>query len=161
MLEGLSQAQITSIIQFVFRAHAGRLEASMVKDLQDNNFRATGTAIKSVTSDIEGNTLSILGEDYIEKLDKGQEPGTVARIDDLITWVTAKGLAPAENVESYAYGIQQAIYKRGTIERFNYEGANFIQYIIDQDVPKLVNDLEQRLGEAIEVAVARKINKNK
>lgn len=159
MLE-LSEGKLLSIIQFVFRTHAEKMEASLIEAMLDDDINATGQGLNSIKSDVENYTLSILGEEYLKDVDKGQEPGTVADINSLITWVDARGLAPAENVESYAYGVQQAIYKRGTIKRFGYEGANFLNYVIEQDVPELVNDLELRLGDEIERVIARKINKN-
>lgn len=159
MLE-LSEGKLLSIIQFVFRTHAEKMEASLVGAMLDDDIKATGQGLNSIGSEIENYTLSILGEEYLKDVDKGQPPGTVVDINSLITWVDARGLAPAENVESYAYGVQQAIYKRGTIKRFGYEGANFLNYIIEQDVPELVNDLELRLGDEIEKVIARKINKN-
>lgn len=159
MLE-LSEGKLLSIIQFIFRSHADKIESGVIESMLDKDLKATGQGVNSIASEVENYTLSILGEEYLKDVDEGQEPGTTVNINNLITWVDAKGLAPPENVESYAYGVQQAIYKRGTIKRFGYEGANFLNYVIEQDVPELVNDLELRLGDEIERVIARKINKN-
>jgi len=115
--------------------------------------------INFIESSVDEYTLTVLGEDYLLDVDQGQPAGTVADIDDLINWVDARGLAPAENVESYAAGVQQAIYKRGTIKRFNYEGANLLQYVLDQDMPKIALDLETKITRELEKAIAKNINK--
>ena len=159
MLEGLSSSELNNLIEFVLRANADRVEVGVRDKLQTDDTIATGKSLDSITSEVGDNTLSILGEDYLNLVDSGQPAGTVVDINSLIEWVDARSLAPPENVESYAAGIQQAIYKRGTIKRFGYEGTGFIEFIIDQYLPKIANDLEMKITQELERVISEKINK--
>ena len=159
MLESLSASQLNSIIEFVLRANGPEMEDAVRGRLQVDDTIATGKGLDSIDSSVEDRTLSILGEDYLLKVDEGHPAGTVADINSLIEWVDARSLAPPENVESYAYGIQQAIYKRGTIKRFGYEGTGFIDYILEQYMPKIANDLELKIAQELERAISDNINK--
>jgi hypothetical protein len=159
MLDQLSEGQLKSIINFVLKQNSERVENTLRGRMQEQDTIATGRGLNSIESSVDEYTLTVLGEDYLLDVDQGQPAGTVADIDDLINWVDARGLAPAENVESYAAGVQQAIYKRGTIKRFNYEGANLLQYVLDQDMPKIALDLETKITRELEKAIAKNINK--
>lgn len=159
MLEQLSSSQLYSIVEFILRANAPEMEVAVREKLQEDDTIATGKGLDSIESDVEDATLTILGEDYLKQVSEGQPAGTVANIDNLIEWVDARSLAPPENVASYAAGIQQAIFKRGTIKRFDYEGTGFIDFIIDQYMPKIVNDLEVKIAQELELAIAKQINK--
>lgn len=159
MLESLSASQLNSIIEFVLRANGPEMEDAVRGRLQVDDTIATGKGLDSIDSSVEDRTLSILGEDYLLKVDEGQPAGTVADINSLMEWVDARSLAPPESVESYAYGIQQAIYKRGTIKRFGYEGTGFIDYILEQYMPKIANDLELKIAQELERAISDNINK--
>jgi len=159
MLDQLSEGQLKSVINFVLKKNAERVENTLRGRMQEQDTIATGRGLNSIESSVDEYTLTVLGEDYLLDVDQGQPAGTVADIDDLINWVDARGLAPAENIESYAAGVQQAIYKRGTIKRFNYEGANLLQYVLDQDMPKIALDLETRITRELEKAIAKNINK--
>jgi hypothetical protein len=159
MLDQLSEGQLKSIINFVLKQNGERVENTLRGRMQEQDTIATGRGLNSIESEVEDYTLTIMGEDYLLDVDQGQPAGTVADINDLINWVDARGLAPAENIESYAAGVQQAIYKRGTIKRFNYEGANLLQYVLDQDMPKIALDLETKITRELEKAIAKNINK--
>jgi hypothetical protein len=161
MLDQLSEQQFNSIVGFVLRQNAEPMARTMRGNLQARDLIATGAGINSIESSVSTNSLVISGEDYLLKVDQGQPPGTVANLQDLEVWVTARGLAPPENVEYFAMTIQQAIYKNGTIKRFGYEGANFIEYILDEYMPKIAYELETRISQELEKAIANNINKNK
>ena len=135
------------------------MENALRARMQEQDTIATGTGLNSIESAVSVNVLDILGEDYLLRVDEGQDAGTVANIDDLIQWATARGLAPAENIESFAAGVQQAIYKNGTIKRFGYQGANLLEYVIDQYLPQIAQDLEAKLQEGLEKGIIEQINK--
>lgn len=154
------QETVNSIIEFVLRKHGSEMENTLRARMQEQDTVATGTGLNSIESAASANVLEILGEDYLLRVDQGQEAGTVANIDDLIEWATARGLAPAENIESFAAGVQQAIYKNGTIKRFGYAGANLLEYVLDQHLAELTQDIEISLQEAIEKGIIEQLNRN-
>lgn len=154
------QETVNSIIEFVLRKHGSEMENTLRARMQEQDTVATGTGLNSIESAASANVLEILGEDYLLRVDQGQEAGTVANIDNLIEWVTARGLAPAENIESFAAGVQQAIYKNGTIKRFGYAGANLLEYVLDQHLADLIGNIETSLQEALEKGIIEQINKN-
>lgn len=160
MLDDLSASELNSIIDFVLRKTGTEMEETLRAELQIEDLIATGRGLNSIESQVDANTLSVMGEDYLLKVDEGQPAGTVANLDSLIEWATARGLAPAENIESFAAGVQQAIYKRGTIKRFGYEGANFLEYVLNEHLPSMASELEMQISSAIEKAIAKNINKN-
>lgn len=153
------QEALNSIIEFVLRKNATEMEDALRGRMQEQDTVATGAGLNSIESAVSANVLEILGEDYLLRVDQGQEAGTVANIDNLIEWATARGLAPAENIESFAAGVQQAIYKNGTIKRFGYDGANLLEYVVDQHMPVIASDLETQLQEALEKGIIEQINK--
>lgn len=154
------QETVNSIIEFVLRKHGSEMENTLRARMQEQDTVATGTGLNSIESAASANVLEILGEDYLLRVDQGQEAGTVANIDDLIEWATARGLAPAENIESFAAGVQQAIYKNGTIKRFGYAGANLLEYVLDQHLAELTQDIETSLQEALEKGIIEQLNRN-
>lgn len=154
------QETVNSIIEFVLRKHGSEMENTLRARMQEQDTVATGTGLNSIESAASANVLEILGEDYLLRVDQGQEAGTVANIDDLIEWATARGLAPAENIESFAAGVQQAIYKNGTIKRFGYAGANLLEYVLDQHLAELTQDIETSLQDALEKGIIEQLNRN-
>ena len=149
---------LNSIIEFVLRQQGAEMADALRARMQEQDTIATGDGLNSIEDRATANVLEILGEDYLLKVDQGQEAGTVANIDSLERWVTARGLAPMESVESFAAAIQQAIYKSGTIKRFNYGGANLLQYVIDQEMPGLTAALEAQIQDALEKGIIEQIN---
>lgn len=154
-----SAQELYNIIEFILRKNGAEMEVFVRDKMQEFDLQATGRGLDSVASVVDGDTLSIMGEDYLLALDDGQEAGTIARMEDLIEWATARGLAPAENIESFAAGVQQAIYKNGTIKRFGYQGTNFLKFAIDEYLPRLAGSIEEEIAEALEKGIIDKINR--
>jgi hypothetical protein len=148
---------IDSVINEQLRAFGENvLKAGVEGLLREDDTVATGDSIRSLEIDVKKYVLELSGFGYLKAVDEGQPAGTIASISNLMKWIDAKQLAPPENIESYAYGIQQAIYKRGTIKRFNYEGSGFIDKAIERFSPDLVRVLEQDISAKVKLYLQQK-----
>lgn len=112
-----------------------------------------------------GVAVDIRMADYWENVDKGQKPGTIVSVKSLEEWINAKasvkksvrprpGQTMQEAVTSFAVAIAAKIKEKGTIKRFGYKGANFVQEVLSpQNIDAIAQHLSDAFGQRILISV--------
>jgi hypothetical protein len=112
-----------------------------------------------------GVAVDIRMADYWENVDKGQKPGTIVSVKSLEEWINAKasvkksvrprpGQSMQEAVTSFAVAIAAKIKEKGTIKRFGYKGANFVQEVLSpQNIDAIAQHLSDAFGQRILISV--------
>lgn len=149
---------LNEIVRFMLEKEGHVMTEALKDKMQQENLVGANRSYEGLTPSLDDLTLSIMGESYLSKVDEGQPKGTMANLNNLKKWVSAKQLAPPENVDSFASGVQAAIYKRGTIKRYNYQGADFLDYILNERVPKFVTELANEIADKAETIISEKYN---
>lgn len=81
---------------------------------------------------------------------KGINPST-----KLMEWGFTKKQLPFEKaLPTLAYIISRSIHKKGTIQRFNYKGTDFVKETLKEQLPELSKQLAKNLGRKVEVTLA-------
>ena len=132
--------------------------ARMNEPVDGKMINSTGAGARSLKYKAGPLGLQVEGADYLAYVDsgldkyKGKKPPTAP----LERWIEAK-IAP--NLDEFerkrmAFAISDTIAKKGTIKRFTYQGADFINFVINKNSQSLIDDIAQfsieQIGEAIE-----------
>jgi len=112
---------------------------------------ATGKGLKSLRTMVEETKLIVFGFDYLDDFDLGQDNGAQPKLENLVAWKKARGVP--HSVEKIA----DIINEKGTIKRFNYQGANFTKEAIGVIVNKIVSDIESGNKKVLEVELMESI----
>lgn len=148
---------IDSVINAQLKQYGENVLLKGVRGLLDaDETVATGDSLESLEIDVKKYVLELSGFGYLKLVDEGQPKGTIASIESLKRWVDAKRLAPPDRVEDFAYGVQRAIQKEGTIKRFGYKGSGFIDNAIEKFTPTLLDILEQDISARVKMYLEQK-----
>lgn len=123
----------------------------LTRELLRAGKEASGQLIRSINykivEDAEIIRMEILGEKYLEYVDKGRKPGTYPPIRPIAEWVNIRGLEPR-----VAYAIQKSIFK------FGIRPTNVIQKVIREF--ETSPTLQRKYEEEVVNNIIENINKN-
>ncbi len=147
---------------------AQRLVDALKDDMTEKKVVATKNLRSSVgvgdfQENANGVTVPIMMADYYLWVDKGRgrtrqgNNGGKFLWQSIEEWITAKGIPVRKSKEqstqsvlearqSFAKAIARKIHSKGTIERFGYKGANFIDDVL---TPANIDAIAQHLGDAL------------
>lgn len=104
--------------------------------------------IDSISAEVSDRSITVSAIEYATYVDEGRGPGRRPPVNKILDWIESKKDFQVEK-EKYtkhrdiAWAIANAIAKNGTIERFNYGGGDFIDYVSDNIVASLTEELQQ------------------
>ena len=82
--------------------------------------------VKSVDMGYSGDFFQLLANDYYQYVSRGRRPrARKVPVEDIIAWIKEKNINYRGSINSAAFAIQQAIYKRGI------KGKLFEESVID------------------------------
>ena len=113
----------------------------LVSRMNEQNINATGRAARNLRYNANQKSLKITGPAYVLAVDeglsranyKGRQPSTSK--NGLIDWVSARiapGLSGME-LKRLTFAIAHTIKNTGTIKRFQYKGADLIDFILKEE----------------------------
>ena len=103
--------------------------------------------INSISAETTDRSIIVSAIDYATYVDEGRGPGKKPPVNKILEWVESKNLT--SNNDKYkkhrdmAWAIANGIAKLGTIERFDYQGGDFIDYVTDNIVASLTEELQE------------------
>jgi hypothetical protein len=113
--------------------------------LKEEKLFATGNLYTSFYGEVIGDSqLTIYSSaKYAEAVEKGINPGYRPPKSKIEDWARSKNITPTEgSFSNMVNSIRQSIYKFGTIQRYNYEGSKFIDYVAKNIIASLTKDIE-------------------
>ena len=119
-----------------------------------DKFEASGELDKSIVYKVEGNTVTVEANKYIEAISggiknrgKGGKSEFDSKVASIKKWAKTKGIRPRSNksgrfitAEKMAIAIAFSIRNRGISKRFGHKGSGFLDEL-RKDVVKNVTDM--------------------
>jgi len=140
---------------------------SLQKELMGQGHKATGNLVNSFEQNVielpNAMVLEILMDDYGTYVNSGRSSGgKKVPIDVLIKWIERRGIASGDKeVKNAAFAIQQKIWQEGSPTKnsfkFSTNGrrAGFIDFVIDNELGEVFNELEQEVFDDYDETIAR------
>ena len=124
----------------------------MVMAIQDrlirDNTNASGNAINSLTHEATENTLTIMGNRYIEAIDQGRGAGKrMPPVSNILQWIKSRGITQMTSTKrkmrdkDLAWVIARKIAREGTLKRFGNQGTNLLGYVTNQYAEPITNEI--------------------
>jgi len=144
--------------------------SSLQKELIEQGHKATGNLVNSFEERVielpNSMVLEILMDDYGIYVNNGRKSGgKKVPIDVLIKWIERKGIASGDKeVKNAAFAIQNKIWQEGSPTSGSFKFTNngrrtgFIDFVIDNKLNEVYNELEQEVFEGYDAAIATIVN---
>lgn len=141
----------------------------LISRMNEQNINATGRAARNLRYKANQKSLKITGPAYVLAVDeglsranyKGRQPSTSN--NGLIDWVSARiapGLSGME-LKRLTFAIAHTIKNTGTIKRFQYKGADLIDFILKKNLNRMTEDIADHVLDGIEKSITLNIKTNK
>ena len=140
--------------------------ASLQKELIEQGHDATGNLINSFEQRVievpNSIVLEILMDDYGIYVNEGRaKKRKKVPINVLVDWIERKAIVNGDKeVKSLAFAIQQTIHKEGIPTKGSFKFSNngrrkgFIDFVINNELDKVYNELEQQVFEGYDETIA-------
>jgi len=144
--------------------------SSLQKELIEQGHKATGNLVNSFEERVielpNSMVLEILMDDYGVYVNNGRKSGgKKVPIDVLVKWIERKGIASGDKeVKNAAFAIQNKIWQEGSPTSGSFKFTNngrrtgFIDFVIDNKLNEVYNELEQEVFEGYDAAIATIVN---
>lgn len=120
-------------IDLVGKALVDEIKMRLIQEGKVSSGRLLNSLSYNTIQSIEGWTIEILAEKYLEFVDRGRKPGKMPPIGDIQKWVIQKPVKFVGKTDSQtAFIIAKSIGKKGIVP------TNIIQKSID----KVINNIE-------------------
>jgi len=140
--------------------------ASLQKELIGQGHKATGDLINSFEQRVielpNSIVIEILMNEYGIYVNEGRKTGgKKVPINVLVEWIERKAIASGDkDVKSMAFAIQNTIHKEGIPTKGSFKFSNngrrkgFIDFVIDNELDQVYNELEQQVFKGYDDAIA-------
>jgi len=123
-----------------------KIISQLQKRLKEERLFATGNLYTSFYGEVIGESqLTIYSSaKYAEAIEKGVNPGYRPPKSKIEDWARSKNITPEDgSFDKMVNSIRNSIYKFGTIKRYNYEGSKFIDYVANNIIASLTEDIKE------------------
>lgn len=121
-------------IDLVGKALIDEIKMRLVQEGKVSSGRLLSSLSYNTIQSIEGWTIEILAEKYLEFVDRGRKPGKIPPIGDIQKWVIQKPIKFIGKTDSQtAFIIAKSIGKKGIVP------TNIIQKSIDKVISNIEN----------------------
>ncbi len=140
--------------------------ASLQKELIQQGHEASGNLVNSFEQRVievpNSIVIEILMDEYGIYVNEGRKTGgKKVPINVLVDWIERKAIVNGDKeVKSLAFAIQQTIHKEGIPTKGSFKFSNngrrkgFIDFVIDNELDEVYNELEQQVFEGYDDAIA-------
>ena len=141
----------------------------LVGRMNEQNVNATGNAARKLRYKANQTSLKITGPEYILAVDdglnrdsyKGRQPSTSKNgVSDWVATRVAPNLSGME-LKRLTFAIAHTIKTRGTIKRFQYRGADLIDFILRKNLNRMTQDIADYVLDGIDKSITVNIKTNK
>jgi len=140
--------------------------ASLQKELIEQGHEASGNLVNSFEQRVievpNSIVIEILMDEYGIYVNEGRKTGgKKVPINVLVDWIERKAIVNGDKqVKSLAFAIQQTIHKEGIPTKGSFKFSNngrrkgFIDFVINNELDEVYNELEQQVFEGYDDAIA-------
>lgn len=142
---------------------------ALISRMNEQAVNTTGNAARSLRYKANQKGLKITGPKYVLAVDeglnpssyKGRQPSTSRNgLDDWVATRVAPGLSGME-LKRLTFAIAHTIATRGTISRFNYKGADLIDFVLKKNLNRMTEDIADYVLDGIDKSITLNIKTNK
>ena len=134
----------------------------MIDKMNQDGTVHTMNAAKKLRYAASPGHLAIIGPSYIEQISMGRRAGeTPPPPRNLEKWVRDKmGEGDPKRIKSLSHALSITIGRKGTIERFGYQGTNLFTYVVNKNIAPLSRDVANVLLKSANEQIRTTINAN-
>ena len=134
----------------------------MIDKMNQDGTVHTMNAAKKLRYSASPGYLAIVGPSYVEQISMGRRAGeTPPPPRNLEKWVRDKmGEGDPKRIKSLSHALSITIGRKGTIERFGYQGTNLFTYVVNKNIAPLSRDVANVLLKSANEQIRTTINAN-
>lgn len=154
--------EINAQLEILMEMYGEVFVNDMIQKMNEDRTVHTMNAAKKLRYAASPGYLAITGPSYIEQISLGRSSGkTPPPPRNLEKWVRDKmGEGDAKRIKSLSYALSKTIGRKGTIQRFGYQGTNLFTYVVNKNIAPLSRDVARVLLQASNKQIKTTINAN-
>lgn len=152
--------ELNAQLEILMEMYGEKFVNDMINKMNEDGTVHTMNAAKKLRYASTASYLAIIGPSYVEQISMGRRAGaTPPPPRNLERWVQDKmGENDPKRIRSLSFALSKTIGKKGTIERFGYQGTNLFTYVVNNNIAPLSRDvarvLLQSANEQIRTTIA-------
>ena len=143
--------ELNAQLEILMGMYGEKIVNDMIAKMNEDGTVHTMNAAKKLRYASTANYLAIVGPSYIEQISMGRRAGaTPPPPRNLERWVEDKmGENDPKRIRSLSFALSKTIGKKGTIERFGYQGTNLFTYVVNNNIAPLSRDVARVLLQSV------------
>lgn len=139
--------ELNAQLEILMEMYGEKIVNDMIAKMNEDGTVHTMNAAKKLRYASTANYLAIVGPSYIEQISMGRRAGaTPPPPRNLERWVEDKmGENDPKRIRSLSYALSKTIGRKGTIERFGYQGTNLFTYVVNNNIAPISRDVARIL----------------
>jgi len=139
--------ELNAQLEILMEMYGEKIVNDMIAKMNEDGTVHTMNAAKKLRYASTANYLAIVGPSYIEQISMGRRAGaTPPPPRNLERWVQDKmGENDPKRIKSLSYALSKTIGRKGTIERFGYQGTNLFTYVVNNNIAPISRDVARIL----------------
>jgi len=139
--------ELNAQLEILMEMYGEKIVNDMIAKMNEDGTVHTMNAAKKLRYASTANYLAIVGPSYIEQISMGRRAGaTPPPPRNLERWVQDKmGENDPKRIRSLSYALSKTIGRKGTIERFGYQGTNLFTYVVNNNIAPISRDVARIL----------------
>jgi len=139
--------ELNAQLEILMEMYGEKIVNDMIAKMNEDGTVHTMNAAKSLRYAATSGYLAITGLSYVEQISMGRRAGaTPPPPRNLERWVEDKmGENDPKRIRSLSYALSKTIGRKGTIERFGYQGTNLFTYVVNNNIAPISRDVARIL----------------
>ena len=135
--------ELNAQLEILMTMYGEKFVNDMIEKMNQDGTVHTMNAAKKLRYVASSSYLAIVGPSYVEQISMGRRAGeTPPPHENLQRWIRDKmGENDPKRIRSLSYALAKSIGKKGTIERFGYQGTNLFTYVVNNNIAPLSRDV--------------------
>ena len=135
--------ELNAQLEILMEMYGEKFVNDMIEKMNQDGTVHTMNAAKKLRYAASSGYLAIVGPSYIEQISLGRRAGeTPPPPRNLEKWVEDKmGEGDPKRIKSLSYALSKTIGRKGTIQRFGYQGTNLFTYVVNKNIAPLSRDV--------------------
>lgn len=139
--------EINAQLEILMEMYGEKFVNDMIEKMNEDGTVHTMNAAKSLRYTATSSYMAVVGPSYVEQISLGRRAGeTPPPPKNLEKWIRDKmGENDPKRVKSLSFALSKTIGRKGTIERFGYQGTNLFTYVVNNNIAPLSRDVARVL----------------
>ena len=154
--------ELNAQLEILMTMYGEKFVNDMIEKMNEDGTVHTMNAAKKLRYAASSSYLAIVGPSYVEQISMGRRAGAEPPPPrNLERWVQDKmGENDPKRIRSLSFALSKTIGKKGTIERFGYQGTNLFTYVVKKNIDPLSRDVANVLLRSANEQIKANISAN-